>query len=159
MRITEKALANLEQIKNEIPIWIRDAILENRGQIVNLVKFEQLSKGLNSDGQPLSWSGGTGFYAQATQSFAYRDNVRIPKVEGWAYNFSWSGQTLDNMYIDSVDVSKSTYEIETVKSKENLLEGIYGEIFKLTDEHNKYVNENIIQPYISKKIMENILKF
>jgi len=151
--ITELALAHIKTLESQIPIWARDAILEHRGEIVNLVRYEQLAKGINSYGGVL------GNYALSTQAYADRDRVRVPKTFGERYNFQWSSQTFDNMFLDSVDTTKATYDIETVKGKQILLEEIYGEIFELTPENNKFVNETIIEPYIALKIEENIFDF
>jgi len=159
MTIAEKLNNHLDKLKGEIPEVAKQAILDNRGTIVNLVKFGQLSKGLNSDGLPLAWSKGTGFYAESTQGYANRDRVSVPKSKGAPYNMSWTGQTLDNMYLEFVDVKKMTYEISTVKFKKNLLEEIYGEIFNLTKEHNDWINNNIIEPHVAKYIEENFFDF
>src|SRR5690606_25837335 len=96
MRITEKAIANLEQIKNEIPIWIKDALFENAEFIINILQENQLSKGLDSSGSVV------GVYSWATEVFYAKDQYnkpRQPKEKGQAYNFEWSGEFFDSMNI------------------------------------------------------------
>jgi len=159
MQLITNYLQNLERLKAKVPDFAREAILNNRGIIVNLVKFDQLSQGKNSYGQPLSWAKGTGYYSPYTQAYADRDGVRTPKIQGAPYNFSYSGETLDNMNIEFVDTSNFTYKINTVRFKQDLLEVIYGEIFELTDEHNEWVNKNIIEPYVADKIQQEMFNF
>lgn len=159
--ITTRALANLERMKEKIPLWAKDAILENKEDILNILKYAQLGKGKNSFGRPLKWNGGNGYYAPATQEIANDDpyySHEMPKPNGQAYNFNWSGNTFNFMDL-SIDTSKSEYDIFTRGGKQQLLESIYGEIFKLTKEHNFWVNKNIIEPYISEKMIENMFSF
>ena len=148
-------LTKLDSIEKELPDIAKQAVIDNSSEIVLLIKG-QLSHGLNSSGNPLSWSGGTGFYAKYTQGYADRDNVFTPKTEGTPYNFSWSGETLDNLQMGSV--TNSEFDITTVAYKKKLLEGIYGEIFDLTEEHNQYVNMEIILPTLQQYILDNLMK-
>ena len=157
--ITQKLLAHIDTLKPKIDEWAVEAVLENRGVIVNLVKFGQLAKGLNSFGNPLAWNKGTGFYAKSTQSFANRDNIGVPKTKGAPYNFQWSGEFFDNMKLEDVNKSENTYEITTIQGKQKLLESVYGDIIDLTPENNDFVNKTIIEPYLAQKIEENILLF
>ena len=152
MGIIDKHISHLKSMKNSVEDVLREILTENAPEIVMLVKSGQLSKGLNSDNNPLSWAYGTGFYAEATQIYADRDNVRVPKTKGSPYNFSWSGETLDNM---SFKLVSDSYEIFTIAGKQKMLEGIYGEIFSLTKEHNNHVNKKILEPNLVKWINEN----
>lgn len=155
MRITEKALANLEQIKNEIPIWIRDAIFENAELIINILQDNQLSKGKDSSGTIV------GKYSWTTDYFYNKgqNKARQPKTKGEAYNFEWHGEFFDSMNI-KVNSVEQGFDIFSSTGKDKFLEKTFRtELTKLTKENNDWVNKNIIEPYISKKIMENILKF
>ena len=138
-------------MKSKINDWAKEAIIKNKGEIVNLVKFGQLSKGINS------YNNLIGTYSPYTQAYADFENINIPKSFGAPYNFQWTGETFDNMKIKTVNKSKQTYNIGTIIGKQKLLEGIYGEIFDLTEENNNYVNEKIIEPYILKKIEEGFI--
>jgi hypothetical protein len=153
MRITGLFNDHLSKLQREIPEVAKQAILDNRGKIVNLVKFGQLSKGLNSDGDII------GRYSAVTEIYADAAKISTPKTPGSPYNMYWTGETLENMYLEFVDVKKMTYEISTIKFKQNLLEEIYGEIFKLTKEHNDWINQNIIEPHIAKWLEENMFDF
>jgi hypothetical protein len=152
--IVDPYILKLNSIELELPNIARQAIIDNSSEIVLLVK-SQLSQGFNSFGENLEWSGGNGFYAQATQAFATRDNVSIPKDKGAPYNFSWSGETLDNLQIGNI--SKDFFDVTTVEYKKKLLEEIYGEIFELTEENNLYVNIEIILPTLQQYILDNLV--
>lgn len=164
MSIIEKALANIQNIKTQIPIWANDSILENKDDILNLLKFGQLGIGKNSHGKPLKWSHrgqkGNGYYAPATQdiannSFSYSGDYT--KTVGDPYNFFWTGNTFQ--FMDLKMLKNNEYSIFTTGGKQQLLESIYGEIFDLTKENNFYVNKTIIEPYLAQKIEENMFNF
>ena len=158
MSVITPYIDNLENIKNNLPEIASKAINENYSEIVMLVKSAQLGRGLNSRGEPLSWDGGSGKYAASTQGYATRDDVRVPKTKGAPYDFSWTGETLDNTQLKQ-NPEESTYEIFTIAWKQRMLESKlgYGEIFKLTDKHNNYVNEKMILPAIYRYILRNLL--
>lgn len=158
MSIVTPYIENLNNIKDQIPSVARSAIEENSEDIINVLKFSQLGIGLNSDGSPLRWSGGTGFYAPSTQNIANRDprySRQKPKGAGDPYNFQWSGETF--AFMDLKFIGTDEYEIFTASGKQSFLESIYGEIFELTDAHNKWVNETIVLPAISDFILENMV--
>jgi hypothetical protein len=155
-------LKKLESIEKELPNIARQILTDNSSEIVLLVKG-QLSHGLNSNGKPLKWSdgtgSGTGFYAKSTQSFYDRDNYggnfrQVPKTHKHPYNFSWSGETLDMLEMGVI--KDSFFEVTTAAYKKNLLEEIYGEIFDLTEEHNLYVNMEILLPGLEKYILDSL---
>jgi len=155
MRITEKALANLEQIKNEIPIWIKDAIFENADFIINILQDSQLSKGLDSSGSVV------GVYSWATDAFYNKgqNKAKQPKEAGTPYNFEWTSDFFDSMNI-KVNSVEQGFDIFSTTGKDKFLEKQFNsELTKLTKENNDYINKKILEPYISKKIMESILKF
>tara|TARA_R110000822_G_scaffold278198_1_gene400202 strand:+ start:328 stop:813 length:486 start_codon:yes stop_codon:yes gene_type:complete len=157
--IVDSYILKLNSIELELPDIARQSIIDNSSEIVLLVK-SQLSSGLNSFGDSLffrtSISSGNGFYAESTQGFADRDNVSVPKEYGEAYNFSWSGETLDNLQMGSI--TDSEFDVTTVAYKKKLLEGLYGEIFDLTEEHNQYVNIEIILPTLQQYILDNLVQ-
>lgn len=134
---------DLEKVGKEI-------ILNNKGEIINLLKFGQLADGLNSQGKIV------GRYSLHTQGYANAQNIKTPKTFNNPFNFYWSGQTIENL--DVKNITKKKYEILTVKRKQDILEEAYGEIFDLTKEHNDWVNENIILPNLQKHILEELFK-
>jgi hypothetical protein len=157
--IVDPYILKLNAIELELPNIARQAIINNASEIVLLVK-SQLSQGFNSFGNNLSFStkqnSGSGFYAESTKAFAIRDNVFTPKNEGDPYNFSWSGETLDNLQMGNI--GKDSFDVTTVGYKKKLLEEIYGEIFELTEENNLYVNIEIILPTLQQHILDNLTK-
>lgn len=151
--ITKEALKNIKSIKKNLSSWAIEAILENKTQIILRLRNFQLSKGLNSNGTVV------GTYSPATEGYADRDNISTPKTPGSPYNFYWTGDTLEGLYIKDTNKRANTYDISTSDGKKRLLEEAYGEIFDLTEENNDWVNENIIEPYLAKKIEENLFVF
>ena len=159
MSVTDPYINKLRSIKSKIPSLAKKIVAENSDLILNILKFNQLGVGLNSDGLPLAWSHkgqkGDGTYAVATQGIA-NDDPRYrsikPKTAGSPYNFQWSGETFAFM---GIKIKASKYEIFTKSGKQKLLEEIYGEIFKLTEENNDFINETIIIPGLIDHILNN----
>ncbi len=159
MEVTKIYIENIIAIEKKLPEIAKQAVLDNSEDIINIVKFAQLGEGKNSFGLPLAWSDGDGTYANSTQDIADHDpnySREEPKTEGQSYNFNWSGETFDFMGLKAKKTDE--YEIFTKAGKQSLLEGIYGEIFKLTKENNDWVNRNIIEPAIYRYIIENMFK-
>jgi hypothetical protein len=152
MGIVQEHIAHLEAMKNSVEDVVREIITEHAGEIIDLVRFRQLAKGLNSENKPLSWAFGTGLYAKSTQGLATAQGLAVPKTAGSPYNFQWTGDTFDSM---GFKLTTKAFELFTVDGKQRMLEGIYGEIFNLTEENNALVNQHIIQPELIKWIDEN----
>lgn len=155
MRVTEKALANLQNIRMEVPVWIEEAIVANAPKIIELLQDNQLSKGKDSSGAIVgkySWT--TDYYYNKGQNRA-----RQPKTKGEAYNFEWTGEFFDTMQVN-VTPSNATFDVFSTSGKDKFLENIYRtDLTTLTKENNDWVNKNIIQPYIDKKLFENMFRF
>lgn len=163
--ITTRALSHINTLESKIPIWINEILIEKKEDILNILKYSQLGVGKNSYGKALKFqqgnTSGNGFYAPSTQEIAnssYDYSYERTKTNGDAYNFNWSGNTFNFMDM-RVEMSKKTFEIFTTGGKQSLLEKLYGEIFTLTKEHNFWVNKNILEPYVAKKISENLFSF
>lgn len=152
----QQALSHTEQIKSKIPKWAAEAILENAEIILSVLKEKQLGDGKDSNNQ---W---IGFYKTITQDFYAKDpynKPRTPKISGQPYTMEWSGEFFDSLNL-RVDSTKSEYDIFSSVGKDKFLENIYGrELTDLTDEHNTWVNVNIIEPYVSTKIEESFFDF
>lgn len=151
--ITQKALAHIKSLENQIPIWIKDAIFENAEFIISILQDNQLSKGLDSSGTVV------GTYSWTTDYFwnTGQNKARQPKTAGQPYNFEWSGEFFDSMNV-KVDVQKADYDIYSNKDAD--MEKWFGrDLTILTAENNKWVNENIIEPYLVKKIESSIFNF
>ena len=159
MSIVKEHIAHIEAMKNSVEDVVREILIENQSKIVELVKYDQLAKGLNSKDTPLKWGGGDGFYAPSTQGHYDRDfgksrvGYSIPKTVGDPYNFQWTSETFDNM---GFKLTSKSYEVFTVQHKMALFQRLgYGDIFSLTELHNQYINEQILQPELIKWIDEN----
>jgi hypothetical protein len=153
MAIIEDALSNLKSIKKMIPQYGKEAILENKFTIIERLKNWQWAKGIGSDGSVV------GTYADSTQGYADADNISTPKTAGSPYNFYWSGDAAENLYLKSVNKTKGTFDISTIAAKKRLFDEEFGEMFDLTDEQNDWINENIVEPYMAKKIEERLFDF
>ena len=133
-------------MQNSVDDEVRKILTKNSQLIVDLVKHGQLEKGINSFGDIV------GRYALSTQGYANADNISTPKKFGEPYNFYWTGQTIENM---GFKLNKQSYSIFTVAGKQRLLTQLYGKLFDLTEEHNTWVNEQIIEPNLVKWVEEN----
>lgn len=157
MSIVTPYLENLDRIKADLPKIANRIVLEEKDEIIELIQDYQLGQGLNSDGKPLRWSGGNGYYKSITQQIAYDSNTwnrEEMKPSGLAYNFNWSGQTFD--FMDVKTLRNGDFSIFTINSKQRLLESIYGRIFDLTDELNEYINIEILLPKLNQYILDNM---
>lgn len=152
MSIITPYINNLKTLESKIYEVAKQAVLDNRETIVDLVKHGQLEKGINSFGKII------GRYAVSTSGYAKADGISIPKTFGAPYNMYWTGETIENLYMKSVNKQKAEYNISTVAGKKKLLESEYGIIFDLTKEHNEWVNDNLILPAIQKFILDNLLR-
>lgn len=154
--ITTRALANLERMKEKIPLWIKDALLENADFIINILQENQLAKGKDSSGTIV------GRYSWATDVFYAKDPQNKPrrsKTAGDPYNFEWSGELFDSMNI-KISTQESSFDIYSTTGKDVYLEDKFKRnLTKLTKENNDWVNENILEPYVAKKMVENMFLF
>lgn len=156
MRITEKAISHLDQVKDKIPEWARDAILENEQYIISILQDNQLSLGKDSFNKYV------GFYKTVTEEVYAQDPTnrpRKPKNSGEPYNFEWSGEFFDSMGI-KINSQDEGYDIFSATGKDKFLERIFKtQLTKFTEENNNLVNKTIIEPYIALKIAENLFAF
>lgn len=155
MRITEKAISHLDQVKDKIPEWARDSILENEQYIISILQDNQLSLGKDSFNQ---W---IGFYKRETETEAKdpAKRPRKPKIAGEPYNMEWYGEFFDSMGI-KINSQQEGYDIFSATGKDKFLEGIFKtQLTKFTEENNNLVNKTIIEPYIAEKIAENLFAF
>lgn len=123
---------------------------DNLDFIYYLIKERQLGQGLNSAGKE------TGTYKKITQKWAqdpYGYKPRKSKNPGDPYNFDWTGDFVDGIY---AKMESGGFSIFSRDKKQSLLENKYGELLKLTDEHNTQVNMELILPELQKYILENV---
>jgi len=150
MTVVEPYLINLDVIERELPNVAKQAVIENKENIMNILKYSQLELGIKSDGSD------AGVYSNLTSQFAIGQDVVKPKNAGDPYNFQWSGGTF--AFMDVKTDGKGEFDIFSTSGKQELLEEIYGELFDLTEEHNEFVNMQIILPYLQEYILKNIVK-
>ncbi len=153
MTVIQPYIDQVKQVRADIPKIAEDFIMANSEKILNLVKVDQLGKGLNSQGTPLAWAGGTGFYAKTTQAFADSQGISKKKTAGSPYNFDWTGGTFDKMVVGVLN--DDSFKIFTLDGKKELLESTYGTIFSLTKEHNDLINEWLLH-HLYKYLFENL---
>lgn len=142
-------ISHLNAIGKELPKVCREIIRRNAIEIMDEVKYNQLSKGLDSQGQVI------GTYAPQTEAIARRAGARKRKPYGEPYNFQWTGSTFDKMGIKFVGGNK--FQVFTKDAKRDILREAYGEIFDLTEENNDWINEYILLPELQLYILNNLV--
>ena len=152
MDVIDKHLETLRQVEDNIEDYAKKIVLENSDEIISILQDKQLGEGQYWTGRPLKWQSGTGYYAKST---AYLSASAIkPKIAGDPYNFEWSGSTFASMVLKTENTK--TYSIFSRDGKMEFLKKTYGDkLFKLSNENNKWVNENIIEPKLAKFIEDN----
>ncbi len=157
MTVIQPYIDQVKKVRADIPKIAEDFIMANSEKILNLVKVDQLGKGLNSQGTPLVWKrgkqSGDGFYAEFTDIYAENLNTVKPKIAGQPYNFEWTGDTFNKMVIDIRN--NNSFKIFTLDGKKALLEAAYGTIFSLNEGHNKIVNQWILH-HLYQYLFENL---
>lgn len=155
MTIIERHLETLLQVENEIEKYAKNIVLESSDEIIGILQDKQLGEGKYYNGRPLKWSDGDGFYALSTQLAAQAKPRAIKeKPPGEAYNFQWTGSTFSSMVLKTENTQR--YSIFSRDGKMEFLKKTYGDkLFKLSQENNNWINENIIEPKLAKFIEEN----
>ena len=147
---------HIDQLKARLTDIASGIVKEHAEEIINVIQDNQLGIGQNSQGKALSWSGGNGYYSPNTQAHADASRTysgEYSKPAHGRYNFNWSGETFAFM---DLFTEKDGFTIFTKSGKQDYLESIYGEIFKLTEKNNTWVNENIIFPKLSEYVLDNL---
>ena len=109
----------------------------------------QLSNNQNIFGASL------GVYSEKTQKIAEQESTREPKIAGRPYNFQWTGELFDGMYLIFTD---NTADIFSKDPKAAFIEDKYGDIFGLTDNHRiELVTEKVI-PLLTEMIWKLVLE-
>lgn len=156
MQLTKNYINHLERLKDQVPIFIRDAIFENSDLIINILQDNQLAKGLDSSGAVV------GVYSWATDVYYANDpqnKPRASKTKGEPYNFEWSGEFYDSMNI-KVNLQSQDYDIYSSTGRDKELMGWFDtDLTILTKENNDWVNKNIIEPYVVKQISSYLFVF
>lgn len=150
MSIITPYIKNLEKIKSDLEQVALEAVGENSDFILFLIKDRQLGLGMNTSGNV--WK-----YNPNTEGFIDSSNPpRTGKSPGSPFTFEWTGAWLDGFFVKS---EGQGYSILSRDGKTAFLESKYGRLVKLTEEHNKQVNEIVIKPALGNFILENLFKF
>lgn len=137
--VLEPYLKEIADIKKDLPDFLRKTLIKERDKVIQILKNEQLSEGIDSKGKVV------GRYSRNTKDYIDPTNPpRQDKEAGQPYNFEWTGGLFDNFYMEFED--KKSFSLFSEDSKAKMLEKEYGDIFTLTEENNKEVNEQILRP-------------
>jgi len=155
--VVDPFIKNLNKVKKSIPRYANMVIMEHSEIIIARLTDTQLAYGLNSRGSIV------GTYKPYTRKMAYQDkqssNGRYPitdKEVGQPYNFQWTGELFESLNLKG-DASSNEYEIFSVKGKLKFLESEFNtKLSNLTEENNKWVNENILMPKIYQHILNEM---
>ncbi len=131
-----KASNNLESVAIQ-------AVRQNEGFILDLLKDKQLGEGEDSFGKIV------GTYKESTiNTWVPKDPPRTRKSIGQPYNFDWHGTFKDTMRVVAND---DGYTIESATKR--ALEAIYNtKLTKLTKEHSDIIDKKIIIPALYEHI-------
>lgn len=141
----------LNSYESSLEELAKKALSENLDFIMYLIKEKQLGEGIMSDG------GSAPSYKAVTESWAalVGNKPRKPKVAGQPWNYEWSGEWIDSLY---VKLENDGFDILARDPKTQMLESMSGgRITKLTEEHNEMINNEVIIPYLYKEFESTLL--
>jgi len=122
--------------------------------VLYLLKEKQLAESIRSDGKPAP------YYAPNTIEYAQFNPPRTgvsSKSSDNRYNFEWSGQWIDSLY---VKLEKDGFNILARDDKTAYLEKISrGKITALTKENNDKINNEIVLPALFDRFIEGLINF
>ena len=150
MSLVKPYISKLNKINRSLSKIARQIVIDNKQQIIDLIKYGQLEQGIDAYGKIV------GRYSRHTQGYANAQNISTPKPFGEPYNFKWSGQAINNLRLGKFD--KDSYDITTIASKKRLFEEQGWDILRLTKEHNDYINNNIIEPKLYEYVLKNMFQ-
>lgn len=154
MKALQRHIAKVSQLEKQLGKVAQDAVRDNVDIIIGLLVEGQLHKGIMSDG------GEAPPYQLITEVFFANDPANPPrmrKIAGEPWNFDWSGNWVEGMAVKSIE---NGYDIFSRDGKTAILEAAAGgRLTKLTEEHNKIINEEIIKPALQKFVLNNVTSF
>lgn len=142
---------DLEQIKKQV-------ISDNRAKIINHFQEYQiglgLRKGVRKDGVIIGWY--TKYTEEVSKDPERRPRNGIIKFHGDAYNMEWTGRFFDSMFIYYED--KYTFSISsTVPYLKDIMKTVKNQdIFSLTDNTSKEVQEMFINENFNKILSQRL---
>lgn len=155
MSLVTPYINKLEKIKQDIPRVATRAIVENAEIIIEVLKENQLSKGMDASGSIV------GRYKPATINYMNDPNTRprnTNKNVGDPYNFEWYGELFDSFNL-KVNAQSQTFEIYSTTGKDRLLEAIYNtDLTTLMKGNEQFVLDTFVKPFIIDYINNEMLK-
>lgn len=164
MSIITPYIDNLERMKNELPEIAKNIITENAPNILYMIKYEQIGKGIDYLGNdlihPSKRESGRNIplYEPSTENYYANKSPRPRKSKrtGQRYNFEWSGDMFDGL---ELDIKDDGYNIFSKNGKKEFLEGIYQtKLTIFTEDHNNEINNLVLLPNLYKYILDNLLR-
>lgn len=143
-------ISGIDSIKARTPAQARKILIDNKTEIIRILREDQLNDGLNSSGTVV------GTYSAVTAALADLSRPRKPKVAGQPYNFEWTGDFVDGLYLFFEDVF--SYSIFSTDEKAAFLVDKFGDIVTLTDENNDRVNFEILIPGLTIWFFDELKK-
>lgn len=152
MGLLKPYIDRLEKASNDMERVAIQAVRENEEFVLDLLKNEQLGKGLDSFGKDILHPNGNanGTYMPNTQNYWAKKppKPRTPKITGKKFNMDWTGRFKDTMKVKYDDKG---YTVDSATKR--AMEAIYGvNLTKLTKEHSEIIDKKIIEPALYKHI-------
>jgi len=153
MSMIQKDIDTVRSKLNKLEDVARKSVMKNADFILELIKNEQLGKGIMSDGSSAPP------YSPVTDAIANSPfgtkRPRKDKVAGQPWNFEWSGDWMDAFYIRS---ELEGFDILSADGKTRMLEEkAGGQLLKLTEKLNDFINDTIIKPDLYKFMLDSVL--
>jgi hypothetical protein len=162
--VIQPFIDRIDDISRNLELVAIDILKEHKDEILSIVQDLQLGKGTDSFGKLLvhpskkNNPSGYGVYSEATDNYwskLYPPNTS--KNAGDLYSFNWTGSTFDGM--DIIKTTKKTFTIFSRDTKAKELERIYGtKLFDLTEEHNEWINLNLLLPKLQEYSLNEMFK-
>ena len=154
MGLIKQNIQSLKKAETQLELVAQSAVRDNMDFIMFLLKENQLGNGVLSDGSLAPT------YDPSTIGFAEFDTPRTgvsSKSSSNRYNFEWSGQWLDSMYIK---IEKEGFDVLSRDYKTAMLEKmVKGKLTALTPKNNEKVNDEIIMPKLFDSVIDALLYF
>jgi len=149
----------LEQLRSRVSKEVEKILYANEKEILSM-NIQNIDDHIGSDGQLLRNANKkySGRYTLMTQMIASVEHPIMPKTAGDMYNWRWNGDFMSGFQLK---VLKQGSQIEIYSTgegsglKKDFFDG-YKNLYGLTPEDQKYLNEQIIKPELEKFIKQYI---
>ncbi|MFK7949528.1 MAG: hypothetical protein AB8G11_18190 [Saprospiraceae bacterium] len=146
---------SLNDSKSKLEEWAGKIVLENEESIIDIYVNNQIKKNKRSDGSFMpKYSPSTESYWRHVKKPRNNKQFEYKKRTNY-YDLDWSGKWMKGLKTKSI---QDGFNIFSKDEKDSYINKIAkGDIKRLTDENLKIVNDEIIKPYLYKKVLENSL--